>query len=170
MDAKMFCAIADTDKALWDQLPGTALAHSERGGGEIIAVEHRKNYSPLITLRFDGEQKIWPSTSFDNGKTTLMLSSSLAARVQDAAHQAKMAEDEEYRSRQEALVDKHKMVLASLGIPYAGIRYANPRFRRVTHCFSCKEKLDNSTGLECASCGWILCACGSCGCSYKGLV
>jgi hypothetical protein len=34
------------------------------------------------------------------------------------------------------------------------------------HCYSCKSLLTNATELECASCGWILCKCGACGCGY----
>jgi hypothetical protein len=37
---------------------------------------------------------------------------------------------------------------------------------RVTHCYSCKEPLDNQIDPTCDSCGWIQCACGSCGCGW----
>ena len=38
--------------------------------------------------------------------------------------------------------------------------------RRITHCYACKSHLDNAITPECASCGWIICECGACGCFY----
>lgn len=38
---------------------------------------------------------------------------------------------------------------------------------RITHCFSCKCKLDSRNNLQCSICHWILCACGSCGCTFS---
>jgi hypothetical protein len=38
---------------------------------------------------------------------------------------------------------------------------------RVSHCYSCKERLDNFADMECSLCKWIVCFCGACGCSYN---
>lgn len=39
-------------------------------------------------------------------------------------------------------------------------------YRRVTYCYRCKNRLDNSLEQECDECGWIVCDCGACGCGY----
>lgn len=64
-----------------------------------------------------------------------------------------------------SLEDKHKRFLRERGLPDNGIRPATGnRSHRVTHCWSCKGHLDNSVDVECATCGWIVCDCGACGC------
>lgn len=42
----------------------------------------------------------------------------------------------------------------------------SPKRHRTANCFRCKSSLDNFHNHECNSCGWILCMCGACGCSY----
>lgn len=66
--------------------------------------------------------------------------------------------------------ERHKEHLEKLGKEYRGVRPAtrDPRKRRITHCYSCKQRLDNSIDIECVSCNWILCKCGACGCGYTG--
>lgn len=63
----------------------------------------------------------------------------------------------------------HKDYLLKLGIKYNGVFLSNQakNFRR-THCYKCKEILDNSFYLECNTCRWIICRCGACGCGYSG--
>ena len=66
------------------------------------------------------------------------------------------------------LVERHREALEAAGGTYLGIRQQSaPRSRRITHCYSCTERLDNSIDIECAACGWILCFCGACGCGYR---
>jgi hypothetical protein len=61
--------------------------------------------------------------------------------------------------------DRHRRFLRERGLPDNGIRQATTRLQhRVTHCWSCKGGLDNSIDVECATCGWIICDCGACGC------
>ena len=63
------------------------------------------------------------------------------------------------------LEDRHRRFLRERGLPDNGIRQAIARMRhRVTHCWSCHDDLDNSIDVECATCGWIICDCGACGC------
>jgi hypothetical protein len=62
---------------------------------------------------------------------------------------------------------KHNEFLIERGLPEREVRNAEGMFRhRVTHCWNCKEHLDNLFDLECSACGWIICRCGACGCGY----
>lgn len=66
-----------------------------------------------------------------------------------------------------ALAERHMHQVIDAGKRYRGLQRPTLRDRRrVTHCYSCKSRLDNSTNVECMSCGWILCPCGACGCGY----
>lgn len=38
---------------------------------------------------------------------------------------------------------------------------------RQTHCFDCKKYLDSDLDIKCTQCGWLLCKCGACGCTYN---
>lgn len=96
-------------------------------------------------------------------------------RLQEQARLARLREQEEIerqiaeRSRilRETLPARHRARIEELGLEYRGIRSATKaRNRRVTHCWSCKDGLDNAVDVECALCGWILCTCGACGCGY----
>lgn len=37
---------------------------------------------------------------------------------------------------------------------------------RFSNCFACGNAINNIDYPECESCGWIICDCGACGCSY----
>ena len=68
----------------------------------------------------------------------------------------------------ETLVERHREALELVGVTYLGVRPRSaPRKRRITHCYSCQEDLDNTIDIECAACGWILCLCSACGCGYQ---
>ena len=41
--------------------------------------------------------------------------------------------------------------------------------QRVTHCYACRKHLDSVDFSICSKCSWIRCACGACGCRYKGI-
>ncbi|MBW3565480.1 MAG: DUF3553 domain-containing protein [Acidobacteria bacterium] len=60
----------------------------------------------------------------------------------------------------------HREFLENQGKAYKGTRSAGKNRHRITHCYSCKSRLDNSVDLECISCSWIICWCGACGCGY----
>lgn len=65
------------------------------------------------------------------------------------------------------LAERHMRKVMDAGQHYRGLQRPTLRERRrVTHCYACKARLDNSTDVECVSCGWILCPCGACGCGY----
>ncbi len=43
------------------------------------------------------------------------------------------------------------------------------RLHRTPPCWHCHQGLDNATDVECATCGWIICSCGACGCGRLAL-
>lgn len=57
----------------------------------------------------------------------------------------------------------HKHFLEKRGIAYNGTS-TSTKTRRITHCWSCKNHLDNEIDTECNTCQWIVCICGACGC------
>lgn len=74
---------------------------------------------------------------------------------------------ESFENKLKEREEKHKMFLREKGIPYNGVRpETKNRPHRSTHCWACKEHLDNTMQVECATCGWIICKCGACGCGY----
>lgn len=65
------------------------------------------------------------------------------------------------------IIRLHESFLNTKGKISSGVVKAHGR-RRITHCYSCKEHLDNAVDLECSICKWIICGnCGACGCGYE---
>ena len=65
-------------------------------------------------------------------------------------------------------IENHQNFLKNKGLQYHGVAARNVnKFHRVTHCYSCKDSLDNEIDSECAACRWIICECGACGCGYS---
>ncbi len=64
--------------------------------------------------------------------------------------------------------NRHREFLVKLGIDPESVetRQAQPRHHRDTHCYRCKQHLDNAVFIECGKCNWIICSCGACGCGY----
>jgi hypothetical protein len=76
---------------------------------------------------------------------------------------------EEHRRREsdrQAVIYAHQRFLKSRGLTLAGTRHSSGRTHRVTNCYNCMSHLDNAIDVECEACGWIVCACGACGCGY----
>lgn len=77
-----------------------------------------------------------------------------------------------YYLQQAEAVARHREKLSELGVPYGGVLGQDAQrtavTRRVTHCYSCSQKLDGGIRLACSHCNWILCSCGACGCGYRG--
>lgn len=71
------------------------------------------------------------------------------------------------KQHQEETLDAHKQFLQLRNLQHQGIQPATGKSCRVTYCWNCKEHLDSSDEFECCACGWILCHCGACGCSYS---
>lgn len=64
-------------------------------------------------------------------------------------------------------IERHKNDLKNLGKEYRGVRFKRTDIKhRITHCYNCKESLNNLMDIECISCNWIICKCGACGCGY----
>ncbi len=78
------------------------------------------------------------------------------------AEQAQLTE-----KKKSETVERHKRHLANLGLKYRGFQHAELTQHRVTHCYSCKRRLDSDMNIQCVSCSWLICTCGVCGCSYK---
>lgn len=90
-----------------------------------------------------------------------------AARA-EARRWASLSPAEQHHERMFALMQRHKQRLDRLGLTFKGIRPSSAtRFHRVTHCYECRDELDNSVDVECVACNWILCGCGACGCGYR---
>jgi hypothetical protein len=79
------------------------------------------------------------------------------------------AEWQRREQEQQAIVEAHQRFLAGRGLPPALTRLPTGRIHRVTHCYNCKNHLDNAVDVECEACDWIICRCGACGCGYQGL-
>ena len=72
------------------------------------------------------------------------------------------------KQKQLQAIEKHKNFLNGKGLPYRGVaKRVESRTHRLTHCYACKDSLDNEIQSECASCRWIICECGACGCGYE---
>ena len=78
-------------------------------------------------------------------------------------------ETQRIKAAETRIRNAHRQYLIGLGLnPESALsRLAEPRRHRVTHCFACKQPLDNKIFLECAACHWIICSCGACGCGYS---
>lgn len=77
-------------------------------------------------------------------------------------------EIDQIKSQYDAEVrEAHRRFVENLGIPYSGTSTSS-RTRRITHCYNCKNNLDNGIDTECNACLWIVCSCGACGCGHSG--
>lgn len=82
--------------------------------------------------------------------------------------QSFLAEIERLRmAEKEAFLERHRQRLIGMGFTYSGVITGSQKQHRVTHCYACKNHLDNTIDIECKACGWIICKCGACGCGYE---
>ena len=94
------------------------------------------------------------------------------AQLQQAREQFAIAEQARLAAlkaeARETLVERHQTALEASGHTYLGVRASSASHsRRITHCYACKQHLDNTIDIECVACGWILCLCSACGCGYQ---
>jgi hypothetical protein len=62
----------------------------------------------------------------------------------------------------------HQNYFRKRGLAYAGTREPTQGIiARFAVCWSCKQPLTTEVDLECNACGWMICACGACGCGKK---
>ncbi len=87
-------------------------------------------------------------------------------RARARSEMEKRAELIEEKKRQ--AIQKHKEFIEKLGFDYQGVQPLEAKHRRITHCYGCKADLDSKINIQCASCGWLICSCGACGCGYEG--
>lgn len=80
--------------------------------------------------------------------------------------QGSIAETEAILALDAYVTFNHKYYLRKTGRPLAALRYAEQSRGREPHCYSCHAHLDSHSYLECSGCGWLVCTCGACGCSY----
>ena len=74
----------------------------------------------------------------------------------------------ELEKKQLQAIENHQNFLKNRGLQYHGVAAKNlNKFHRVTHCYNCKDSLDNEIDSECTACRWIICECGACGCGYS---
>lgn len=66
------------------------------------------------------------------------------------------------------LVIRFDAMREKLGLEKAILMESSKTKHRVTHCYSCKKPLESGLFFECASCHWLVCGCGACGCGYNG--
>lgn len=72
------------------------------------------------------------------------------------------------KKKQLQAIKNHQVFLKNKGLPNKGVARSEPNKRhRITHCYSCKNSLDNEINSQCAACQWIICECGACGCGYE---
>ena len=94
-----------------------------------------------------------------------------ATSKEDALNQARAWIDANWEVIDKAIRENHRRVLTKYGVPSSGEIQERPisinnRFR-AAHCWACHHPIDNESQLECTGCGWIICFCGACGCSYE---
>ncbi|MEY3788787.1 MAG: hypothetical protein RIQ94_939 [Pseudomonadota bacterium] len=181
INGKDLALFASDKLQIWSDLIEAKVTHVEYGSGEILSVEQRPGYIPLIRIKFSRDIVTFNSDSFLSGKTSVLINVSLAERVEEWAKTA--ADREQECAEQKALKinnheialncereNRHRAFLEERGIPYQGVRLATKvrNHHRITHCYSCKRHLDNAIMTECVTCGWILCNCGACGCGWIG--
>ena len=120
----------------------------------VFATNYLKGKPDSVVQEFKSLENRWPD-----------IKGEMQRKLQENADEQKRATLE--KKRNQAIVN-HQLFLDRLGIPYQGISEANPmKGRRVTHCYSCKQPLDNLINSECSVCKWIICGCGACGCGYS---
>ena len=117
-------------------------------------------------LSFNETEKaksLYYSESFDEKWKALFLSN-LGGVLESLVINDRQKEED--RKIKEVKV-RHQEFLNSLGVNYLGIISIDTTGKhRATHCYNCKENLDNNINIECNACHWIICECGACGCGY----
>ena len=81
-------------------------------------------------------------------------------RLQEEARQREAVIEE----KRKQTIDRHRARITDIGREYRGTTIEKGKVIRNAHCWSCKNSLSNANDVECASCGWIVCSCGVCGC------
>lgn len=134
-----------------------------------IYIAEYKHWSKINGSTWLAEQEpYYKSRKIEDDKQEQVRSKRKEEQLKYEILEAERASEAE-RIAQLTPAERHKERLERLGKEYHGIRHAANRTiqRRVTHCYDCRQILDNSIDVECVACNWILCQCGACGCGYS---
>ena len=71
-------------------------------------------------------------------------------------------------ARREMAIQAHEEYLSARGLAESATAKPKKSSRSVTDCAACKRKFANPVKLECATCHWLICQCGACGCGSDG--
>ncbi|MDX9862161.1 MAG: hypothetical protein RBS99_14725 [Rhodospirillales bacterium] len=83
INGKDLARFASDKLHVWSDLVGRKVTHVELGSGEILSVEQRPNYIPLIRIKFGNEASLFNSDSFLDGKSSVLVDVGLAKRVEE---------------------------------------------------------------------------------------
>ena len=176
IEGYVFANLAQNNQDILDMVVDCVVIHPKYGQGKITRIVKRDNYLPIIYILFNSDysELKFNSDSFKNSEITPInvpkqFIDVIYQRKKEQEMQTEFAKQEEERKRKAEAIENHKTFLLNRKIEYKGIRdksKLNPH--RVTCCYICKKRLDNSIDVECSRCGWIICSCGACGCGWIG--
>jgi len=85
------------------------------------------------------------------------------AHLRNLKQEYKVRKEDNYLS---VVQERHRQFMSKAGRIAPESKRASKK-NRVSHCWSCKQPVDNTIDLECSACNWIICgSCGACGCTY----
>ena len=95
-----------------------------------------------------------------------------ASSLDEALRRLETMIDEELKQNlgtfQDTITSKHQAFLAERTKPDEGRTFAPSPRPRLSHCYHCKDPVDNQCDVECNACRWIVCSrCAACGCGYS---
>lgn len=161
---------------IWMKNPSRTLLHIKGESiSDVIEKLRQAAKSPeiqeLIIKAIDAENQMIETRRIQNDQMieAIRLQNEKQEKIRLEIEKVKIeVAAEKERIRNLSITDRHREKLNKIGIDYRGVRLATQcnQKRRVTHCYCCKKPLDNNVDIECVSCNWILCICGSCGCGY----
>ncbi|MEM0516714.1 hypothetical protein WCN91_15070 [Pseudoalteromonas sp. YIC-827] len=130
--------------------------HVERYKGfHIIAAFFRNEFQAKAKHKFLKELRVNKCQSLDNS----------VVEIKGKIDKYLIENHEQIKDQ---VIATHKSWMLKNDFEYKGISH-NSRYRRASHCYSCKSLVDNSQDIECKACDWIVCShCGVCGCGYIG--
>ena len=108
--------------------------------------------------------------SFVSYRGTEILHGELSSSLEDAVSNVVAKVDTNPNILEAHLTANHRRMLLDFEVPYLdqiGVkRLKEGRQPRYANCWACHHPIDNLNFHECEGCGWIICFCGACGCSY----
>jgi len=122
-------------------------------GFHIVAAFFRNEFQAIARHKFIDELKVGKCDDVDVA----------VSKIKKVIDQYLVDNQDELKNK---VIEKHKSWVIKKGYEYRGI-LKNVSRHRTNNCYSCKNSVDNSQDIECATCNWIVCSyCGACGCGY----